>query len=206
MPMSVAGSVSHWILQLKAGDRAAAQPLWETYCQQLLERARRKLAGMPCRAADEEDVALSAFDSFYRAAERGRFPQLNDRHDLWQLLVVLTERKAIDLIHHERRARRGGGRVLDEGALPRAGSAVEEAALAQVGGREPTPAFAAQVAEECEHLLDILGDPELKAVALWKMEGYTIDEIAAKLGCVGRTVDRKLRLIRSTWEKEIAQE
>jgi DNA-directed RNA polymerase specialized sigma24 family protein len=36
------------------------------------------------------------------------------------------------------------------------------------------------------------------------MEGYTIDEIAAKLGCVARTVDRKLRLIRRTWEKEIA--
>src|SRR5262249_23085492 len=102
------------------------------------------------------------------------------------------------------RARRGGGKVLDEGAVPAAGSAAEEAAFAQVGGREPTPAFAAQVAEECQRLLDGLADPELKAVALWKMDGYTIDEIAAKLGCVARTVDRKLRLIRSTWEKEIA--
>jgi DNA-directed RNA polymerase specialized sigma24 family protein len=202
--MSIAGSVTHWILQLKAGDRAAAQPLWETYCRQLLDRARRKLAGLPRRAADEEDVALSAFDSFYRGAERGRFPQLNDRHDLWQLLVVITERKAIDLVQHERRARRGGGKVLDEGALPAAESSAKEAAFAQVGGREPTPAFAAQVAEECQRLLDSLADPELKAVALWKMEGYTIDEIAARLGCVARTVDRKLRLIRSTWGKEIA--
>jgi DNA-directed RNA polymerase specialized sigma24 family protein len=202
--MSIAGSVSHWIVQLKAGDRAAAQPLWEAYCRQLIDRARLKLAGLPRRAADEEDVALSAFDSFCRAAEQGRFPQLNDRHDLWQLLVVLTERKAIDLIHHERRARRGGGRVLDEGALPAGGSSAEEAALAQVGGREPTPAFAAQVAEECQRLLDGLADPDLKAVAMWKMEGYTIDEIAGKLGCVARTVERKLRLIRSTWEKEMA--
>jgi DNA-directed RNA polymerase specialized sigma24 family protein len=202
--MSTAGSVSHWLIQLKAGDRAAAQLLWEAYCEQLLDRARRKLAGLPRRSADEEDVALSAFDSFYRAAERGRFPQLNDRHDLWQLLVVITERKAIDLIHHERRARRGAGKVLEEGALPAPNSSAEEAAFAQVGGREPTPAFAAQAAEECQRLLDGLADPELKAVALWKMEGYTIDEIAAKLGCVARTVDRKLRLIRSTWEKEIA--
>jgi DNA-directed RNA polymerase specialized sigma24 family protein len=202
--MSATGSVSHWIAQLKAGDRAAAQPLWETYCRQLVDRARRKLAGHPRRAADEEDVALSAFDSFYRGAERGRFPQLNDRHDLWQLLVVLTERKAIDLIHRERRARRGGGRVLDEGALPAAASSAEEPAFAQLSDREPTPAFTAQVAEECQRLLDCLADPELKAVALWKMEGYTIDEIAAKLGCVARTVDRKLRLIRRTWEKELA--
>jgi DNA-directed RNA polymerase specialized sigma24 family protein len=204
--MSLPRSVSHWLIRLKAGDRAAAQPLWEAYCQQLIDRARRKLAGLPRRAADEEDVALSAFDSFCRAAERGRFPQLNDRHDLWQLLVVITERKAIDLIHRERRARRGSGKVLNEGAVPAAGSSAEEAAFAQVGGREPTPAFAAQVAEECQRLLDCLDDPDLKAVALWKMEGYTINEIAAKLGCVSRTADRKLRLIRSTWEKEIAHE
>jgi DNA-directed RNA polymerase specialized sigma24 family protein len=178
MPMSTAGSVSHWIIQLKAGNRAAAQPLWETYCRRLTDRARRKLGGLPRRAADEEDVALSAFDSFYRGAEHGRFPQLNDRHDLWQLLVVLTERKAIDLVHHERRSRRGGGKVLDEGALLAAGSSAAEAAFAQVGGWEPTPAFAAQVAEQCQCLLDCLADPELKAVALWKMEGYTIEEIA----------------------------
>jgi DNA-directed RNA polymerase specialized sigma24 family protein len=76
--------------------------------------------------------------------------------------------------------------------------------LAQVGGREPTSGFAAQVAEQCQRLLDSLADPELNTVALWKMEGYAIDEIAAKLGCTTRTVDRKLRLIRRTREKEIA--
>jgi DNA-directed RNA polymerase specialized sigma24 family protein len=204
--MSSEPSVTYWIRRAQAGDPAAAQQLWERYFQRLVGLARKKLQGVTRRAADEEDVALSAFDSFYRAAERGRFPQLNDRHDLWQLLVVITERNAIDLIHHERRARRGGGRVLDEGAVAAASSSAEDAALAQVGRREPTPAFAAQVVEECERLLDRLADPELKAVALWTMEGYTIDETAAKLGCVSRTVDRKLRLIGSTWEKEIAHE
>jgi DNA-directed RNA polymerase specialized sigma24 family protein len=202
--MSATGSVSHWITQLKAGDRAAAQPLWETYFHRLVERARQKLAGLPRRAADEEDVALSAFDSFCRGAERGRFPQLSDRHDLWQLLVVITERKAVDLVHHERRLRRGGGKVLDEGALPAAGSSADLPAFAAVSGREPTPAFAAQVAEQCQRLLDCLADPELRSVALWKMEGYTIEEIAAKLDCVPRTVDRRLRLIRDLWEKEVA--
>jgi hypothetical protein len=67
--MSSPGSVTCWIQQLKAGERAATQALWESYFQRLVARARRQLAGVPRRAADEEDVALSAFDSFCRAAE-----------------------------------------------------------------------------------------------------------------------------------------
>jgi hypothetical protein len=41
--MSGPGSVTLWIAQLKAGDRAAAQPLWENYCRQLVTRARRRV-------------------------------------------------------------------------------------------------------------------------------------------------------------------
>jgi DNA-directed RNA polymerase specialized sigma24 family protein len=204
--MSSAGSVTLWLARLKAGDPAAAQPLWEKYFHELVERARQQLGHTPRRAADEEDVALSAFDSFCRAAARGRFPQLDDRHDLWQLLVVLTDRKAIDLIHRERRAKRGGGRVLDEGALTAGDGPGAETPLGRVEGPEPDPAFGVLMADACRRLLDQLQDPELRAVALWKMEGYTIEEIADKLGCVPRTVDRRLRLIRSAWEKEIAHE
>src|SRR3984893_4664796 len=89
-PMSSEGSITHWLRLLQAGDRSAAQPLWERYFQLLVVRARASLRGSPGRVADEEDVALGAFDSFCRAAEQGRFPNLNDRNDLWRLLVVLT--------------------------------------------------------------------------------------------------------------------
>jgi DNA-directed RNA polymerase specialized sigma24 family protein len=201
--MSSAGSVSHWIAQLKAGDRAAAQPLWEGYFQQLVQRARHKLAGSPRRAADEEDVALSAFDSFCRAAAQDRFPKLHDRHDLWQLLMVITDRKASRLRKYERRQKRGGGKVLDEAALPAADSTATHSPLAQVRGQEPSPGFAAQVAEECRRLLGLLGDAELQQVAVRKMEGYTVDEIAAQLGWVPRTVQRRLQLIRRIWEQEL---
>src|SRR5260370_3647008 len=94
--MSSAGSVTNWLGLLKAGDSAAAQPLWERYFRRLVGLARTKLRGTPRQAADEEDVALCAFDSFCRAAEQGRFPKLHDRHDLWRLLVSITARKALD--------------------------------------------------------------------------------------------------------------
>src|SRR5262249_52964395 len=140
--------------------------------------ARAKLRDMPGRAADEEDVALSAFASFCRGVERGRFPHLNDRENLWHLLVLITSRKSA---HHRRdgnRLKRGGGRPCD-------------GEMDQLLSEEPTPEFAAEVAEECRRLLDVLADARLEAVALWKMEGHTNEEIAALLGCAPRTVERK---------------
>src|SRR6266849_1284350 len=168
--MSSSGSVTFWIRELKAGGRAATQPLWENYFRQLVARARHKLAGVPRRAADEEDVALSAFGSFCRAAEQGRFPHLDDRQDLWQLLMVITDRKASDLANFERRQKRGGGKVLDEAGLQGPHADAGQLPLAEIMGQEPSPEFAAQVADECRRLLGLLEDAELQRVAVAKME------------------------------------
>src|SRR5205085_8308718 len=85
--MSSEGSVTRWVTALKGGDAAAAQPLWERYHRQLVALARRKLEASRRRVADEEDVVQSAFHSFFKGVIRGRFPQLNDRDNLWRLLV-----------------------------------------------------------------------------------------------------------------------
>src|SRR5262245_52565771 len=168
--MSSEPRVTFWLDQLKAGDDHAAQKLWETYYQRLVGLARAKLHGARRLPADEEDVALSAFDSFCRGAEQGKFPELNDRDNLWRLLVTLTVRKAHHLLRDQQAQKRGGGAVLGESALA-GGDSGEASGLEQIIGREPTPAFAAEVAEQCQRLLDRLGDDELRAVALWKMEG-----------------------------------
>jgi DNA-directed RNA polymerase specialized sigma24 family protein len=193
--MSSDGSVTRLIGMLKDGDPAAAQRLWEIYFGRLVGLARSRLRNVSRRASDEEDVALSAFESFYRRAERDQFPRLDDREDLWQLLFVLTVRKAINHAHHQGRKSRGGGRVKSLADL-------EGLDLDQILGAEPSPELAAQMTEECQKLLGRLGDDTLRAVAVWKMEGYTNAEVAAKLGCVEHTVERKLRLIRNRWSRE----
>ena len=198
--MSSAGSVTCWISELKAGQHAAAQPLWERYFERLVARARQKLRGTPRAAADEEDVALSAFDNFCRAAEQGRFPDLADREDLWQILLVLTDRKAMNLMRNARRQKRGGGIVLNEATCLDA--ATGDGPLSRIPDPEPSPAFTALFAEECQRLLGLLDDFNLRRVALLKMEGYTIKEIAARIGRVPRTVQRWLHLIRQIWERE----
>ncbi|HVS35159.1 MAG TPA: ECF-type sigma factor [Gemmataceae bacterium] len=194
--MNTPGSITHWIGQLQAGESVAAQHLWEGYFQKMVKLARLKLAGLPRRAADEEDVALSAFHSFCQGAGDGRFPQLSDRNSLWPLLVSITAHKAIDLLRREHRLKRGG---------PAQGAAAAAVAdWGEVIGREPTPEFVVRVAEEYQRLLDHLGDDVLRSIAVWKMEGYTVEEIAARLGCVPRTIERKLRTIRELWGEEVA--
>jgi DNA-directed RNA polymerase specialized sigma24 family protein len=194
------GSVSRWLGPLQAGDALAAQQLWQRYFPRLVGLARQRLKGAPRRKADEEDVALSAFDSFCRCAEQGRFPDLTDRECLWRLLLVMTARKAAHLLRDEGRLKRGGGmqRVSDREEDG------DEELLDQVLSREPTPELAAQMSEECERLLRQLGDDELRQVALLRMESYTVVEIATRLGYAARSVKRKLRLIRSIWENEVS--
>jgi DNA-directed RNA polymerase specialized sigma24 family protein len=186
------GSVTRLIGLLKEGDSAAAQRLWEAYFQRLVALARDKLRDIPRRAADEEDVALSAFNCLFHGIVNGRFPQLQDRSDLWQLLFVLTVRKALNLARNEGRQCRGSGRV-------RSLSDLEGQGFAFARDVEPSPELAAQFADECRHLLHLLGDGVLRSVALWKLDGYTNGEIAARLGCVEETVERKLRVIRQRW-------
>ncbi len=148
--ISAEGSVTRWLALLRAGDPAGMQPLWERYFRRLVGLARARLRGSPCRVADEEDVALSAFDSFCRHAEAGRFAGLLDRDGLWRLLVVLTARK-----------------------------------------------------EEYQRLLACLQDRELETIAQRRLEGYTVEEISARLGYAARSIKRKLQLIRAIWEKEV---
>jgi len=196
------GSVTHWFEQIREGDSVAAQAIWKRYFPELVRLAREKLRGTPRRVADEEDIASSVMESLFRAAQKGRFPDLADRHDLWRLLLWMTARKVVDLKRREGRKRRGGGKVKGESAFGGADSADERAGLAEVIGDIPTPEFAAMMAEECQRLLERLDDPDLEALAVAKMEGYTNAEIAERLGCSVRTVERQLRLIRKKWQEE----
>jgi DNA-directed RNA polymerase specialized sigma24 family protein len=195
------GSITAWIGGLKAGDEEAARLLWERYFDRLVRLARDRLraARRPGADQDEEDVALSAFNSVYLRAAGGQFPRLADRDGLWALLVVVAARKALNSARDQRRRKRGGGRVLAETDAD-ARRDDGEPTLATVVGREPTPEFAALVAESLQVRLAGL-DEVLRRVALSRLEGYSNGEIATRLGCTERTVIRKVELIRRLWSE-----
>ena len=195
--MTSDGSITHWIREIQEGNQQVAQELWERYFAKLVQLARMELRGAKRQMADEEDVAISVFDSFCRAAENGRFPDLADRDSLWRLLVRMTARKSVDLRRRETRLRRGG-----KTRAELAGQPTGEEALALAIGDTPSPEFAAMMAEELRSLLEFLDDGEFRAIALGKMEGYSNEELADRLDCSVRTIERRLGLIREKLKRK----
>ena len=193
-------SVTQWIQQLREGNASAAQRLWERYFQQMVMLARKRLEGAAKAVADEEDVALSAFRSFCTGAKDGRFPQLLDSDSLWPLLMAITANKSVDLIRRNNRLKRGGGAGAQSGAADDSSNL-----LSDIISREPTPEFAAELTDQLHRLLQTLnatGDSDLCRIALLKMDGHSNQDAAELIGCSRRSIERKLVLIASVWEKD----
>lgn len=201
--METEGSITRWLGELKDGDeREAQEQIWNRYFQRLMGLARKKLADMPRRAVDEEDVVLSALDSFFRGVREGRYPRLNDRNNLWALLSKITAHKAVNERLWQIAEKRGGGKVRGESIGVAPGADTQIGLLAEFPDKELTPSFLAMMQEQCHRLLDKLGDPTLRRIAEMKLAGHTNTEIADLLDVVERTVERKLRLIRERWSEE----
>jgi len=192
-------SVSHWIDQVKLGNSIAAQQLWHHYYERLVRMARQRLRGSDVAVSDEEDVVVSVFESFYRAAENGRFPDLASRDDLWRLLLRMAARKIVDKHRHSKRVKRGG----ENNVYSLLASGKDNEAMIQVIGDEPSPEMVLMMTESCEQLLARLEDDKLRKIAVGKMEGYSNAELAERSGCSERTIERRLNLIREICQQEL---
>jgi DNA-directed RNA polymerase specialized sigma24 family protein len=182
-------SVSEWIEECRRGDDRAAARLWDRYFRRMVGLARARLQTLQRRAADEEDVALSAFAAFCRAMRDERYPDLKDRDDLWRVLVVFTCRKAGDLIDRET----AGRRPRTEG----------ETGLAQAADRKPPPDVAAEIAEQFQVFLSSVEDERMLEAAVLRMEGHKTTEIAERLGVAPPTARHWLALLRAQLEEQM---
>jgi RNA polymerase sigma factor (sigma-70 family) len=191
-------SVTTWLERLRAGDPEGAEALWRRYYPRLVELARQHLARRARVAVDEEDVALSAFHHFCAGARAGIFPSLANRDDLWRLLFTLTLRQARDVARHEGRDRRDVGRTVRAADL----FELPDADLDRLAGGAPDPALAAEVADQLDGLLRRLPGEDLRAVARDLLAGHTSEEIALRLGCSLRTVERRRERIRQFWQAD----
>ncbi len=188
--------VSLWIDELKRGEPAAAEKIWQHFVSRLCDVARKKLTPATRRVYDEEDAAQSAFHSLCAGITNGRFPNLSDRESLWRLLVVITSRKVSHRHRYDRQACRDIGRTATDSVFQPANDAPPHVDLPS---REPTPEFSAEFVDTCEKLFGALQDPLLHRIGQLKIEGYGDDEIAQHVGFSRRTVQRKIERIRRIW-------
>ena len=188
---------------MEDGDESSASQLWNYCFPKLLSYSKKKLPGHLRRALDEEDVALSAFKSFCLAAAKGSFPQLEGRDDLWKLLLCIADRKAQNYVRRELREKRGGGQVRGESIFETGGNSGELNAvgIGNVAGGMASPEMLAQFTDDARAMIDMLQDDTVRTIALLRMAGYSVEEIAERLECGKRTVERRLTLIRRTWSE-----
>jgi DNA-directed RNA polymerase specialized sigma24 family protein len=186
------GSVSRALHNLKDGEHVdtAAHKLWEHAFSRLIRVARGMLRDIHRGPADEEDIALSAFQSLCAGAARGQYPELESRDNLWRILYTITLRKAAARRGYEKAKRRDAGRIV-------------EVEIDTLAARDPAPEFVTTLVDELRYLMSTLRDDGLRQVARLMLEGLTNQEIADRLDCDVRTIERKRKLIRKAWAREV---
>ena len=191
--MPTMGSITQQIRDLGSGERrdGAARELWDRYFEELVRHALKTLRAMRAtrRIADEEDVALHAFFKAYQGIEHGQL-NVGNRDDLRKLLRWNVKCEAINQMNHALRKGLGG-----------AASDGDDTGIQRIPGKEMTPESLLLAEEGCRRLLDLLGEGDLRRVALCKLLGHTNEEIAKDLGCCHATVERKIDRIRMIWAK-----
>ncbi len=188
-------SITTQIAKLKDGDEQAAQRIWEVFFARVRGLAAKKLGGASRRVADEEDVAISAIHAMYEGARDGRFDRLENRDDLWQILCMITARKAA-LHWRKQKSRKEVGESVIAQRNPDGDLGIDQI----VAGR-PDENFLEALDGKGDELLGMLDD-RLREVALMKLQGHTNQEIGDKLGRSVKSVERYLAAIRQSWNPQ----
>jgi len=195
-------SVTNWLAGLKAGDAEATGRLAARYWSSLESLARDQLKNSSRSVADEEDIVVSVLKSLCRRAAAGGFGDVSNREELWWLLLAITKRKVISEIRRQRAQKRGLTKLTRNAIAP---NDSWQFPLDYLVGEAPTPETLVSLHEQYDRLLGQLRDDTFRRIVVWRMEGYSSQEIAERLGIAKRSIERKLALVRKKWIQEIVQ-
>lgn len=193
--MHAGESVTNWLPGVRVGDGSALAQLWSRYYQRLVALARRRLGPAHRGICDEEDIAAEAMQSFFRRARAGSYPELGNRDELWRLLAAITKRKAINQLRHDHCRKRYSGETQE---TLHSSSWADE--VVRGADADWSPEEQVIFRETLNHLLAGLS-VELREIAIGRLQGYTLVEIAGQIGRSVPTVERRLRLIREYWQR-----
>ena len=202
MSTNSARSVTQIIGRLKSDDRStfdrAAADVWRRYADELLHLVRRRLGRRARVRTDAEDVLQSVYKSFCLRQQKGEY-DLNDRDDLWRLLVSMARNKAANAAtHHSRRKRDYRREHADTNAATSCGDGAAPT-MERLPDAKPTALEVVAMEETIRERLECLPE-DLRALATRKLAGFTNEEVAAEWNRTVRTVERKLARVRQIWQ------
>lgn len=170
------------------GDEEAAGIIYSRYIQRMMRVVGGKIPDSMRARVHPEDVVQSVFRTVFRRMQNGEFT-FSDDDDLWKLLVTVALNKARKQTTKNLAARRSINRETQLSELT-----VDESLLQHLSG-QPNISDVVAFRETLDGVLAQLDETGANIVQL-RLEGFTQDEIAARLGITDRTVRRKLTTIR----------
>ena len=197
-----AGSITRWLTEVSARrETDRSELLWRRFGIRLVRLARHHLRGIQDRAYDEEDLAVSTINEFYRRASLGSYDKLENRDDLWRLLMTISLNKSRNRLRALRRIKRAAKTPVRE---------IYPVKNAKEIDWTNTPEWLAIVAEQSEYLLRVLDDHDpsgmLQQITLMKLDGASNSQIANDLGCTRRAVAARLIWIQGIWNYYLNQQ
>jgi RNA polymerase sigma factor (sigma-70 family) len=179
------------IARYKDGSETAATTLFDRYCEQLMKLAERRIGHKMTSRVDPEDVVQSAFRTFFGRVKADKFT-FAAQDDLFKLLVRITVHKTLRQIAFHRAAKRNPAQEAGH-----SDSAYEMLLQAMAAG--PTPEAEVALIDEFETFLKQLPESDRSILEL-RLQGYSTEEIAEKIGSYDRKVRRVLERV-----KELAE-
>lgn len=179
---------------LSAGEDGAYAEFWRFYGDRLRALAHSRLPAFLQNRLGADDVVQSACRSFFRRVSGGEL-KLSDSENLWRLLCAMTLNKVRMQIRYHSRQRRSPRREVPLDA-PADSSTTPHIQPAMPNS---SPEELVMFAEQLEQLMSALSEEERRMVEL-KLQDYSSEEIASRLGCSERTVRRLLQRVRERWQ------
>ena len=180
-----------------------AQAIWESYLPKLMRVIESKLRNSSKRIIDSDDIAQNAMLSLFRGLKEHKFDSLENRDELWALLIIITARKVTRERRREMAEKRGRGTTRGESAFIVAGRIDDCYGINQVLDENQMPESASRVLKTYEELLPQISDQKTRNTAMLRMEGYTNPEIAEKMKCSVVRVEQRISKIRKVWKREL---
>jgi DNA-directed RNA polymerase specialized sigma24 family protein len=195
MANNTIGSVSKWILGARQGDPVAIEQIVSRYFARLARSVRSMQDAQERQLKSGKDVSADILMKISRELSAGEHQELQNRNDLWVLLISIVEEYVI---------RRRDGRQQHDDIFPLElpltdylNSCDQDLELMLSKGNKYGNLQA--ILDQMEDLVAMVKDPKSKEIASLKLQGLSNREIGSRLGIVAKTVDRKMKKIVSRW-------
>jgi RNA polymerase sigma-70 factor (ECF subfamily) len=164
----------------RKGNQDAATQLYLRYAKRLRALVKEQCSSELSRRLEEDDIVQSVFRTFFSGAQQGLY-RVPGGQDLWKLLLVISLNKIRAKGAYHSAAKRDARRTSSLEAVGMGGEP------AQPDGGEQA-FFQLVVQEAMEHL-----PSEYREIVQLRIEGYEVEEIAARSSRAKRTVERILQ-------------